>query len=311
LAFGGTTLPAAGTATIFGRSSDNNLYLQSGSGNNINFLDGSQNTMYSVSPTSHLWAISNSTKMTLDASGNLGLGITPSAWSTSWKALQISSRTSLSEVAGITFLGNNFYQNTSSQNIYLQNGSATLYYQNAGQHNWQAAPSGTAGSVATLTQILAVEGSKSLALEGATSQSGTGITFPATQSASSNANTLDDYEEGTWTPVATSQLGSITAYTSSGTYTKVGRIVYLSGEVNITTSGTASGVLSIAGYPFASGSSGTIAQLGGANETQLTGTAYQVRISPGLTSGFINALTGGAVAFTAGSGYSFSLAYST
>jgi hypothetical protein len=32
------------------------------------------------------------------------------------------------------------------------------------------------------------------------SASGSGISFPATQSASSDANTLDDYEEGTWTP---------------------------------------------------------------------------------------------------------------
>ena len=42
-----------------------------------------------------------------------------------------------------------------------------------------------------------------LGLGGAIPSSGTGITFPATQSASSNANTLDDYEEGTWTPTVT------------------------------------------------------------------------------------------------------------
>jgi hypothetical protein len=52
--------------------------------------------------------------------------------------------------------------------------------------------------------------------------SGTGITFPATQSASSNANTLDDYEEGTWTPVVT---GGTLVGTSSNTgiYTKIGQ----------------------------------------------------------------------------------------
>ena len=58
--------------------------------------------------------------------------------------------------------------------------------------------------------------------------SGAGITFPATVSASSDANTLDDYEEGTWTPVA--GLGITTnsgtpAY--SGSYTKIGRLVYI------------------------------------------------------------------------------------
>jgi hypothetical protein len=139
--------------------------------------------------------------------------------------------------------------------------------------------------------------------------SGAGISFPATQSSSSDANTLDDYEEGTWTPVATSQTGSITAYTSSGTYTKVGRVVYLSGIITITTGGTASGVIFIAGYPFANGSA-TVTQLGLANETQLTGVSYAVRINPSLTTGFIGALAAGGAVYTNTSSYSFSLAYS-
>jgi hypothetical protein len=73
LAFGGTTLPAAGTATIFGRSSDNNLYLQSGSGNGINFLDGSQNTMLTLAPTNLVFQISNAEQMRLTSTG-LGIG---------------------------------------------------------------------------------------------------------------------------------------------------------------------------------------------------------------------------------------------
>jgi hypothetical protein len=55
------------------------------------------------------------------------------------------------------------------------------------------------------------------------STSGAGITFPATQSASTDANTLDDYEEGTWTVTATlSTSGSMTFSTNTGYYTKVG-----------------------------------------------------------------------------------------
>jgi hypothetical protein len=73
--------------------------------------------------------------------------------------------------------------------------------------------------------------STTMGVGGATpAASGSGITFPATQSASSDANTLDDYEEGTWTPVITAQTGSLTAYTSSGIYTKVGRTVYINGK---------------------------------------------------------------------------------
>jgi hypothetical protein len=60
--------------------------------------------------------------------------------------------------------------------------------------------------------------------------SGAGISFPATQSASSNANTLDDYEEGSWTPSPSS--GSVTVNGSS--YVKIGRFVFVSAQVTAT-----------------------------------------------------------------------------
>ena len=74
-----------------------------------------------------------------------------------------------------------------------------------------------------------------IGLNTAPAASGTGITFPATQSASSDANTLDDYEEGTWTPLLDRDGGGeVVTYTSSGTYTKVGRVVSVSGLISIT-----------------------------------------------------------------------------
>lgn len=83
------------------------------------------------------------------------------------------------------------------------------------------------------------------------SSSGAGITFPATQSASSDANTLDDYEEGTWTPTI---VGSTSAGTASYTvqnarYTKIGRMVQF--ECYIAYSGgNGTGNLRVAGLPF-------------------------------------------------------------
>jgi hypothetical protein len=91
--------------------------------------------------------------------------------------------------------------------------------------------------------------------------SGTGITFPATQSASSNANTLDDYEEGTWTP---SVGGNATYSLQAGGYTKIGRMVYVTGAMAITSLGTGStGTLS--GLPFTSviaGGANCVVQIG-------------------------------------------------
>jgi hypothetical protein len=90
---------------------------------------------------------------------------------------------------------------------------------------------------------------------------GAGITFPATQSASSDANTLDDYEEGTWTPNQGSGLTVTGTFGSEGRYTKVGRQVCVVGVLTGTTmSCGASGILTsnlpfttIAGYQFSAG----------------------------------------------------------
>lgn len=82
-----------------------------------------------------------------------------------------------------------------------------------------------------------------------------GVKFPATQNASSDANTLDDYEEGTWTPTAADAAsGGNTGTTGTGTYTKIGRLVFASGYLgNIDTSGmTSSNAFHIQGLPIAS-----------------------------------------------------------
>jgi len=77
----------------------------------------------------------------------------------------------------------------------------------------------------------------SLALEGASTGTGTGITFPATQSASTNANTLDDYEEGTWTP----NVGGTSTYSYQlGKYTKIGNLVTIMADMTILLLGTGS-----------------------------------------------------------------------
>ncbi len=80
------------------------------------------------------------------------------------------------------------------------------------------------------------------------SASGAGITFPATQSASTDANTLDDYEEGTWTPVDGSGA-SLSFTTANATYTKVGRFVSLVCNLSFPSTASAS-VANISGFPF-------------------------------------------------------------
>lgn len=78
------------------------------------------------------------------------------------------------------------------------------------------------------------------------------INFPATQNASSNANTLDDYEEGTWTPAITFGGGStgITYTTQVGTYVKIGQFVYVQCNVTLSAKGSSTGVADVTGLPF-------------------------------------------------------------
>jgi hypothetical protein len=92
------------------------------------------------------------------------------------------------------------------------------------------------------------------------STSGAGITFPATQSASSDANTLDDYEEGSWTPTwtrsSTNPTFTVQSGNTGGRYTKIGNLVTVSFEFRTNAiSNGGSGNWQISGLPFAANSS--------------------------------------------------------
>jgi hypothetical protein len=81
----------------------------------------------------------------------------------------------------------------------------------------------------------------------------TGIKFPATQVASADANTLDDYEEGTWIPDVDAQTGTyVMVFGSRGTYTKIGRVVTVQYYFRVVNKGTGSGTCILSNLPFAS-----------------------------------------------------------
>jgi len=120
---------------------------------------------------------------------------------------------------------------TSSNYVVLSDGSGNIVFYTAGS-------SGTPYS-------WGLPGSASI-------YQGAGITFPATQSASTDANTLDDYEEGTFTP----SLGGTATYSSQiGRYTKVGRMVTINFDIIVSILGTGSTTL-ISGIPFTASATG-------------------------------------------------------
>jgi len=209
--------------------------------------------------------------MRIDSSGNLGIGVTPSAWRSAFnvtygeRALELTYSALVTQAGPSTILANNVYFNSSNQWIYknaVANTNAGLYTIGSdGLHTWSVAPTGASGAVATFTQVLSINKDKSLALQGATAATGAGITFPASQSASSDPQTLDDYEEGTWTPTVTFGGASVgitynTTFTGA-TYTKIGNRVCISGFLLLTNKGSSTGSARIANLPFTSESGNT------------------------------------------------------
>ena len=162
-------------------------------------------------------------------------------------------------------------------------------------HNLVGSGSGlTALPAANLTGTLpAISGANLTSLPAATS-----VAFPATQVASADANTLDDYEEGTWTPVIGGLSGeSGQSYgTSPATYTKIGRLVVVNCNINLTAKGTISGLCLLKGLPFTVGSSSANRGTGSCGNwgNLASSLVYcSVYASEGTTYGYIRGATSG------------------
>jgi hypothetical protein len=110
------------------------------------------------------------------------------------------------------------------------------------------------------------------------SGSGSGISFPATQSASTDANTLDDYEEGTWTPTIAFGGGTtgITYSQQVGLYIKIGKMVHVSGYVSLTSKGSSTGAATLTNFPFTSASTSN------AYQSAMQGWYYQLAAGQGV-----------------------------
>ncbi len=150
----------------FSTATDNSIYYGGGS--------ASQNAA-----TGHFWstAANNTTtsgtvRMTLNSAGNLGLGVTPSAWAGGRIAIQLDGGAFLQGRTGGTLqtvLGNNYYHDGTGFK-YIATGSASAIDLSAGGCAWYIAGSGSAGASVSLTQAMTLDASGNL---------GVGITSPS------------------------------------------------------------------------------------------------------------------------------------
>jgi hypothetical protein len=222
VAIGTTTTPGAKLWVDSGLVGLTNLYKLGWHSNPVatnfaNYITGDDDTNYVALGTN------NTERMRIDSSGNVGIGT--------------SSPASLLHITG----------NDPTVRLTDNGGSpATTWSMRSADGNFAIRDVTNSFDRATFNA------NGCMALTGANlTATGIGITFPATQSASSNANTLDDYEEGTWTPIITgaSTAGTGTYTLQLGRYTKVGRLVTL--EVYILwTAHTGTGNMQISNLPF-------------------------------------------------------------
>ena len=176
-------------------------------------------------------------------------------------------------------------------------GSGTHYLTFIGAGAWSAG-SGIGAGVgnevirASNVDLSYVPGTRTLSV--GTVSVGSGIKFPSTQIDSSDVNTLDDYEEGTWTPVISGVTTGFT-YTSSGFYTKIGKVVFVGGYIKYTTLyptsaiGSENNYISISNIPYQGGMPVSSANVGQWSRNASSGT---------ITARFFN--TAGAYAMDSG-----------
>jgi hypothetical protein len=133
---------------------------------------------YIGSESNHDFAFitNNAERARIDASGNLGLGVTPSAWRVSDRALQIGSTMVLTADTNVTAdVGYNYFFNASNVQTYITSAPASYYRQYLGVHSWHTAPSGTAGNAISFTQPMTLSATGELQV-GSTTFGGWGNT---------------------------------------------------------------------------------------------------------------------------------------
>lgn len=180
-----------------------------------------------------------------DSSGGVGLGM--SSPTGTW-----SSRLVVKQVPGMEVAGPTITVDGAQQAIYISNNSTTGVY-------FSVAANTVVGDIGTCNRIYSTGSVLDFGINARTGKRlsfGTGqiermavesdgrlnlitgqLQFPATQNSTNDANTLDDYEEGTWTPTWTNATGS---FTTDANYVKIGRVVYVAVKITPTT-GTISG----------------------------------------------------------------------
>jgi len=196
-------------------------------------------------------AATSTERMRIDSDGKMKLATSAAltGWSTGWYGIQFPNATISGAATQIDIAQNMYLSSSLGGWATMANGPSAFAQIDNGAFFWQTAPTANAGTLVTPTTVMSVANTGLLTLPFGQ------IKFPAVQNASADANTLDDYEEGDWTPVITGSGSNPTVSYSQqrGRYTKIGRIVSVTCQISTASLSGGAGDLRISGLPFANG----------------------------------------------------------
>jgi hypothetical protein len=156
---GNIKLGTSGTTWIYGPATTGRSIFANSDATTYIIANGSSYGGTNDAGLSFVAGTSNS--MTFNSSGNLGLGVTPSAWSSIFKAIDVGTTASFAGSSGGANVFNNAWYNGTSY-IYKTTAGAARYLQSVNEHLWFTAPSGTAGNAITFTQAMTLDASGNL-----------------------------------------------------------------------------------------------------------------------------------------------------
>jgi hypothetical protein len=149
-------LDVLGSGTISGRfktaGAINALYLEDSGTTAGSLYIGTSGDTFRIITGSNV-------RVNVDSSGNVGVGVTPSAWGSNFKSIESGAPSAYviaaANVNGVQVASNCYNDNTNW--IYKTTGTAARFAVNTNQFQWYNAPSGTAGNVITLTQAMTLD----------------------------------------------------------------------------------------------------------------------------------------------------------